>query len=142
MNWDIARYARGNCVHKQLVLAEVRVDPFADSKLVEVIWIPSENLEDCGTELFEGSLVGDLEVAAPSWDEIARLDWQRVDSLSGIFNAQGVALLYTLSPARHAELSSSGRSHCPATARMPADLLFLGTYQDLRPPGEHSTACE
>jgi len=73
MHWDIARYKRRDCIHKLLVLTEVAVDTVADSKLIEMVSVPSENLEDCGAELFEGSLVGDLEVSMPAGEEIARL---------------------------------------------------------------------
>jgi len=73
MHRDIARYTRRDCIHKLLVLAEVNVDAVADSELIEMISVPIKDLEDCGAELFQGYLVGDLEVAMPTCDEIARL---------------------------------------------------------------------
>jgi hypothetical protein len=72
MHWYIARYARCDCIHKLLVLAEINVDAVADSELIEMISVPIQNLEDCGAELFEGGLVGDLDIAMPTWEEIAR----------------------------------------------------------------------
>jgi hypothetical protein len=63
------------------------VNAVADSELIEMISVPRENLEDCGTELFEGGLVRDLEVAMPTGEEIARLYRERVDPLSRIFEA-------------------------------------------------------
>src|SRR5580692_7702494 len=103
MHWDIARDTRRGYIHKLLVLAEVAVDTLADSKLIEMVSVPSENLEDYAAELFEGSLVGDFEVAMPAGKEISRLYWERVNPLSRIFDAQGVALLCALNPARHDE---------------------------------------
>ena len=75
MNWVIARHTRRDCIHKLLVLAEVSIDAVADSELIKMISVPIENLEDCRAELFEGSLVGNLEVAMPTWEKIARIYW-------------------------------------------------------------------
>jgi hypothetical protein len=73
VHWDIARHARRGCIDKLLVLAEVIVDSLADSELIEVVFFPTKNLEDRGAEVFEGSLVGNVEVAMPTWEEVARL---------------------------------------------------------------------
>ena len=66
MDWGIARQTRHDCINKRFVLAEVSVDAVADSEFIEMISVPIKNLEDDGTELFEGSLVRDLEVAMPT----------------------------------------------------------------------------
>jgi hypothetical protein len=51
----------------------VSVDAVADSEFIEMISVPIKNSENEGAELFEGSVVGDLEVAMPTGEEIARL---------------------------------------------------------------------
>jgi hypothetical protein len=87
MHWDITRYTRRDGIHKQLVIAEVNIDAVADSELIQVILVPIKNLEDYRAELFEGGLVGDLEIAMPTWEEIARLWREGVSTLAGIFDA-------------------------------------------------------